>query len=302
MKWLVKFVLIVWLLPVNTTAQACCSLQGHFQSSAVEQYPYYQNFSSADAHSLQLSVQSGNDLAVDAFITEGPRLTVSLDYHYRAEQFFGLVLGIRTTTTRLQENISFEARDSYLLSTELNGRVMVHGDRHLLWIRTSLPLVTKYSNAKFPFKVSPSVNLEAGMTTIFGSDRHLQSFSAIWVEQLGNRNLFRFRHQLFFNYRVQIAQWKRWSPYIALKNKFGVLKSISAGVYQNDIQETAYDFGVLGAGVNWQFKHYPVVIRLDWNLPVMKWSEGRLPAGFSENPSLNLMYSGPIYLHKTKRK
>ncbi|NOZ07890.1 MAG: hypothetical protein GXO91_03300 [FCB group bacterium] len=296
MKLIWKLILIMWLLPAITTAQACCSLQGHYQSSVIEQYPYSLNFPGADVHSLMLTVRSGNDLSIDAFIKEGPAVTVSLDYQYRTAQILAFGLGLRTLTTRLQEEISFEPGATYLISTELNGRLLLQGIDRSLWIKAAVPLFARYTNRNFPFKISPTANLEVGGAVVFGVYPHVQYFSAALIEELGTTNLFRFRHRIFLDYRIDVADWKTLTPYISLKNKFGVLKSIQTGVYQNTIQETAYDFGVLGAGVNWRFERYPVVIRLDWTLPVLRWSADRLPAGFTENPSLNLSYSGPIQL------
>ncbi len=205
-------------------------------------------------------------------------------------------------TTRLQEKISFDPGATYLLSTEFNARLILRAVGLSLWIKGALPLFTSYGNRKFPFKSSPAANLEIGSGAVFGRYPHLQYFSAVLVEELGSANLFRFRHQTFLDYRIDVANWKYLTPFIALKNKFGVLRAIRTGVYQNAIQETAYDFGVLGAGVNWRFERYPVVIRLDWTLPVLRWSDGRLPAGFTENPSLNLSYSGSIHMKQQKRK
>ncbi len=89
-SWLYLLPVVLVLLPEITIAQACCSLQGHFQSFVIEQYAYNLNYTNAEASSLSLNLRFGNDLYVNALIEAGFSMTVSLDYQFQTAQFLAL--------------------------------------------------------------------------------------------------------------------------------------------------------------------------------------------------------------------
>lgn len=292
------------------SGQACCTLQGFNGNStygSIDDFDGLDFVNPQNRTQLQIQVHGSDDWdgwVRNNFITNGPLLgtVIGLNHFYRRDFMFGLGLSAKASSISEVLTIDGASTSVVLAGIHLRANWISSDRKHIFWGMLTHPLVGVYSNGDFPFRTSVPSAVEGGYGNVFNVGRSSGRQRLVSTRFQGriegdSNNLYRFD---FFG-SEQIVIRSRLNedmiPMVSTLFKFGSLRPIESGLYQTNFPAVRFLYLLVGVGVEYRLVHGGnAVVRLMGYTPVLRWSDGVLPAGFDEKPVLSLTVSRALNL------
>ncbi len=292
MKWLLTISLVTGIGILS--GQACCTLQGFYGSEEFQVPALSEEMLPPQSNTFWwLVLNTTGQLSSNPLIQIGPGLAFQIHYFKLFNKQILGELTLKGNAGQIKESISQTRNETVIISQYLNGKFQYQSSpsSYILWSQIQIPLINYHSNSDFPFQSFPVVSAEIGSGRKWGEFGKYSSFNISVRKELPSDNLFQFSYQLFADANTRIWNLEKLTFDLGLGMNSGRLKSITGGYYQNDILKSDFLFISAKPTITFLNTDAGFQIRYSVGYPFLRWSNQRLPAGFSEQISYSIHIS-----------